>query len=130
MAKKMKKKLSLKKVKTTHSKKDDKVSVTRFSVTPAEPKKGDKITIKMTIRNVSDKSLKQIPWQIVKNKKILSYGMRSEVPAGDSFTVSVTWTAIKGEHFFYGDADPKNILKEPKIKQFNNLPQGADRRVK
>ena len=64
------------------------------------------------------------------NKKILCFGVRSEVPAGDSFTVSVTWTAIKGEHFFYGDADPKNILKEPKIKQFNNLPQGADRRVK
>ncbi len=130
MAKKVKKKLSLKKVKTTHSKKDDKVSVTRFSVTPAEPKKGDKVTIKMTIRNVSDKSLKHIPWQIVKNKKILCFGVRSEVPAGDSFTVSVTWSAIKGEHFFYGDADPKNILKEPKIKQFNNLPQGADRRVK
>ena len=51
----MKKKLSLKKVKTTHSKKDDKVSVTRFSVTPAEPKKGYKVNIKMTIRNVSEK---------------------------------------------------------------------------
>ncbi|GEM_PF-1450302 len=127
---KMKKKLSLKKVKTTHSKKDDKVMVTRFSVSPAELKKGDKVTIKMTIRNVSEKLLKHIPWQIVKNKKILCHGVRNEVPSGDSFTVSVSWTAIKGNHFFYGDADPKNILKEPKIKQFNNLPQGADRRVK
>jgi hypothetical protein len=126
----MKKKLSLRKVKTTHSKKDDKVSVTRFSVTPVNPKKGEKVTVRMTIKNVSEKNLKCIPWQIVKNKKILCYGVRSDVPSGDSFTVSLTWTAAKGEHFFYGDADPKNILKEPKIKQFNNLPQGADLKVK
>lgn len=127
---KMKKKLSLKKIKTTHSKKDDKVMVTRFSVLPASPRKGDKITVKMMIKNVSERSLKHVPWQIVKNKKILCHGVRNDVPSGDSFTVSVTWTAAKGDHFFYGDADPKNILKEPKIKQFNNLPQGADLKIK
>lgn len=126
----MKKKLSLKKVKTTISKKDDKVSVTKFTVSPKKPKKGDKITIKMTIKNVTDKTLKSIPWQIVKNKKILYYGVRNEISSGDSFTVSVSWTAAKGNHFFYGDADPKNTLKEPKIKQFNNLPQGSDLKVK
>lgn len=128
--KKMKKKLSLKKVKTTHSKKDDKVSVTKFIVSPLKPKKGDKLRITMSIKNVSDKLLKHIPWQIVKNKKILCHGVRNEVPSGDSFSVSITWTATKGEHFFYGDADPKNLLKEPKIKQFNNLPQGADIKIK
>ncbi len=122
----MKKKLSLKKVKTTISAKDDKVSVTRFSVSPKKPKKGEKVTIKMTIKNVTDRSLKGVPWQIVKNKKILYYGVRNEVASGDNFTVAVTWTAAKGNHFFYGDADPKNTLKEPKIKQFNNLPQGSD----
>ncbi len=126
----MKKKLSLRKVNTTHSKKDDKVSVTSFTVTPVKPKKGEKVTVKMTIKNVSEKNLKCIPWQIVKNKKILCYGVRSDVSSGDNFSVSVTWTAAKGEHFFYGDADPKNVLKEPKIKQFNNLPQGADLKVK
>ncbi|KXK54326.1 MAG: hypothetical protein UZ05_CHB002000893 [Chlorobi bacterium OLB5] len=122
----MKKKLSLKKVKTTHTKKDDKVSVIRFSVSPPKPAAGSKVTVKMTIKNVSDKLLKHIPWQIVKNKKILCHGVRNDVPAGNSFQVSVTWTAIKGNHFFYGDADPKNVLREPKIKQFNNLPQGSD----
>lgn len=126
----MKKKLSLKKVKTTHSKKDDKVSVTRFSVSSAKPLPGEKVTIKMTIKNVSDKLLKHIPWQIVKNKKILCYGVRNDVPSGNSFQVSVTWTAQKGKYFFYGDADPKNVLKEPKIKQFNNLPQGSDMIIK
>lgn len=126
----MKKKLSLRKVNTTHSKKDDKVSVIRFSATPVKPKKGEKVTVKMTIKNVSEKNIKCVPWQIVKNKKILCYGVRSDVASGDNFTVSVTWTAAKGDHFFYGDADPKNILKEPKIKQFNNLPQGADLKVK
>jgi hypothetical protein len=126
----MKKKLSLKKVKTTISKKDDKVSVTKFSVSPVNPKKGDKIIIKMTIKNVTDKTLKSIPWQIVNNKKILYYGVRNEVSPGDSFNISVSWTASRGNHFFYGDADPKNTLKEPKIKQFNNLPQGSDLKVK
>ena len=126
----MKKKLSLRKVKTTQSRKDDKVMVTKFSVSPVKPKKGDKVTVRMSIKNVSEKLLRSIPWQIVKNKKILSYGVRNDVPSGDSFTVSLTWTASKGDHFFYGDADPKNTLKEPKIKQFNNLPQGADLRVK
>lgn len=123
---KMKRKFSLKKVKTTHAKKDDKVSVTKFSVSPAKPAAGNNVTVKMTIKNVSDKLLKHIPWQIVKNKRILCYGVRNDVAAGSSFQVSVTWTALKGNHFFYGDADPKNVLKEPKIKQFNNLPQGSD----
>ena len=36
----------------------------------------------------------------------------------------------KDTHFFYGDADPDNTLKEPKIKQYNNLPQGTDVKVK
>ncbi len=126
----MKKKLSLKKIKTIQSKKDDKVMVSKFSVSPVKPAKGSKVTIRMTIKNVSEKVLKNIPWQIVKNKKILCHGVRNDVPSGDSFTISLTWTAAKGDHFFYGDADPKNILKEPKIKQFNNLPQGADLRVK
>ncbi len=126
----MKKKLNLRKINTTQSKKNDKVSVTKFSVSPLEPKKGEKVTVKMTIKNVSEKALKGIPWQIVKNKKIIGYGVRNDVATGDSFTVSLTWTASKGDHFIYGDADPKNILKEPKIKQFNNLPQGADIKVK
>jgi hypothetical protein len=123
-------KLSLKKIRTTHSRKDDMVSVTRFSVTPVIPEPGKQVTIRMTIKNVSDKLLKGVPWQIVKNNKILDCGVRFNLSAGDSFRVSTTWTAVKGSHFFYGDADPKNVLKEPKIKQFNNLPQGADVKVK
>ncbi len=124
------KRLSLKKVRTIHSKKDDKVSVTRFSVTPVVPKPGKHVTIRMTIKNVSDKMLTGVPWQIVKNRKILDCGVRYNLSAGDSFRVTTTWTAVKGSHFFYGDADPKNVLKEPKIKQFNNLPQGADVKVR
>lgn len=124
------KKLNLRKVRTTHGRKDDKVSVTKFTVLPASPKPGNTITIRMTIKNVSDKLIKGVPWQIVKNRKILDCGVRYNLSAGDSFRVSTTWTASKGSHFFYGDADPKNILKEPKIKQFNNLPQGTDIKVK
>jgi hypothetical protein len=124
------KKLSLRSVRTTESKKHDKVCVTGFSVKPVNPKPGKAITIKMTIQNVSGKLLKSVPWQIVKNKKILDHGVRFNLSAGDTFKVSTSWTAAKGSHFFYADADPKNTLKEPKIKQFNNLPQGTDIKVK
>lgn len=124
------KKLSLKKVRTIESKKDDKIRVTNFSVSPADVKPGEVVTIRMTIKNVSEKTLKGVPWQIVKNKKILDTGVRYNLPSGDSFKVATTWTSSRGSHFFYGDADPKNTLKEPKIKQYNNLPQGSDIRVK
>jgi hypothetical protein len=124
------KKLNLRKIKTTHGNKDDKVSVLKFSVLPVNAKAGNIITIRMTIKNVSDKQLKGVPWQIVKDKEILDRGTRYNLSPGDSFRVSTTWTASKGSHFFHGDADPGNVLKEPKIKQFNNLPQGADIKVK
>jgi hypothetical protein len=84
----------------------------------------------MTIKNVSPYTLKGVPWQIVKNKKILDSGVRYNLSSGDSFKVTTTWTATEGSHFFYGDADPKNVLKEPKIKQYNNLPQGFDVKVR
>jgi len=105
------KKLHLKKIRTTDSKRDDKVKVTGFSVLPLKPKAGKTVTIRMTI-------------------KILDHGVRFNLSAGDSFKVSTTWTATKGSFFIYADADPKNTLREPKIKQFNNLPQGTDLKVK
>lgn len=124
------KKLSLKKVRTIESKKDDILKVTSFSVSPAVSQTGKPVTIRMTIKNVSEKALKSVPWQIVKNKNILDSGVRYNLPSGDSFKVQTTWTAVKGSHFFYGDADPNNTLKEPKIKQYNNLPQGRDVKIK
>jgi hypothetical protein len=124
------KKLSLKQVRTIESKKDDIIRVTNFTVSPVEARPGRIVTIRMTIKNVSEKTLKGVPWQIVKNKKILVSGVRYELCAGDSFKVSTTWTSAKGSHFFFGDADPSNTLKEPKIKQYNNLPQGSDVKIK
>lgn len=124
------KKLSLKQVRTIESKKGDVIRVTGFTVSPAKPKPGKTVIIKMTVKNVSDKNLTGVPWQIVKNKKVFATGVRYNLAAGDSFRISTTWTAAKGSHFFYADADPRNTLKEPKIKQYNNLPQGSDVKVK
>jgi hypothetical protein len=124
------KKLSLKQVRTIESRRDDKVKVTGFSVSRSSAKKGETVIIRMIIKNVSDKSLKGVPWQIVRNRKILDAGVRYNLASGDSFKISTTWTAAKGSHFFYGDADPNNTLKEPKIKQYNNLPQGHDVKIK
>lgn len=124
------KKSDLRKIRTIDSKKDDIVRVTSFTVSPTETKPGKTVIIKMTIKNVSAKSIKGVPWQIVKNKKVLDSGIRYNLGAGDSFKISTSWTAAKGTHFFYGDADPKNTLKEPKIKQYNNLPQGSDVKIK
>ena len=127
---KRRKKLNLKKVNTIESKKDDKIRVMDFNVNPVISKKGQQVKVNMTIKNVTSKALKTVPWQIGMDKEILHSGIRYNLPAGDSFQVSITWTAKQGKHFIYGDADPKNILREPKIKQYNNLPQGIDVKVK
>jgi hypothetical protein len=123
------KKFDIKKIDTIDSRDNDIIRVTDFRVTPVNPKKGKQVTVRMTIKNVSAKTLKSVPWQIVLNDKILDHGARCMLSPGDSFKISVTWTAAPGKHFFYGDADPFNTLKEPKIKQFNNLPQGIDVKV-
>jgi hypothetical protein len=111
---------------TITGKKDDKVMVTSFSVKPSHPENGETVTIRMSIKNVSGKSLDRIPWQIVKDKSILDFGTRCSLSSGDTFSVSVTWKAKPGNHFFYGDVDPENTLKEPRVKQYNNSPQGID----
>lgn len=126
---KRRKKLDIRKINPIESKKDDIIRVTDFKVTPVTPKRGQRVNIKLTIKNVSSKTLKGVPWQVVLNKKLLDCGARFNLPAGESFKVSLTWTATAGKHFFYADADPDNILREPRLKQFNNLPQGIDVKV-
>jgi hypothetical protein len=124
----MKKKLRapLSKAQTIWGSEGDIIKVTKFTATPARPKLKQKVQIKMTIKNVSKKKLEKVPWRIVKDKKVLDHGIRYDLSSGDSFNISTTWTATSGSHFFYADADPNNILNEPKIRQFNNLPQGVD----
>lgn len=124
------KKLNLRSLSTIENKKDDVIQVLDFKVIPKSPKPGKMIKISMTIKNVSAKNLKQIPYQIGIDERILHSGVRYNVPQGDIFNVCITWTAVKGQHFFFGDADPHNTLKEPKIKQYNNLPQGIDVNIK
>ncbi len=111
---------------TISGKKDDKVEVTEFIVKPLNPKPGKNVTISFTVKNVSGELLAEVPWQVGKDKIILCYGERYNIPAGQKFKISVTWTAAAGKHFFYADIDPRNILKEPRAKQFNNFPQGID----
>src|SRR5512138_2026211 len=118
------KKFNIKKVATIDGSKDDVISVTDFKVTPVNARKGKKVTVKLTIKNVTEKNLKRVPWQIGLNNKILDRGVRYDLSGGESFTVAVTWNAVKGQHFFFADADPNNTLREAKINQFNNLPQG------
>jgi len=124
------KKLNLRTISTIEDKKDDIIRVLNFRAAPVNTTKGKKVTVQMTIKNMTSKNLKRIPWQIGMDKVILHNGIRYNLPAGDSFRVCVTWTAIPGYHFFFGDADPNNTLKEPKIKQYNNLPQGIDIKIK
>ncbi|RPI12817.1 MAG: hypothetical protein EHM58_19640 [Ignavibacteriae bacterium] len=111
---------------TIEGRKNDKVEVTDFSVKPVKPKPGEQVLISITVKNVSGRTLNEIPWQIGKDKEILYSGERYNLPTGKSFKVSVSWTSVTGTHFFFGDVDPRNILKEPRTKQFNNFPQGVD----
>ena len=116
----------IKKEETIEGRKDDKIKVTSFAVKPLNPRAGETITIKMSVKNMSGTLLQGIPWQIVCDKNVLESGIRRNLPKGDSFTVCVTWTARAGSHFFHGDVDPENVLNEPKSKQYNNFPQGID----
>jgi len=124
-----KQKLAFKKSDLLNSQKNDIVQVTDFTVKPVSAKAGEAITIRMEIANVSNKNLKRVPWQIVKDKKILFSGSRFDLPSGNRFSISFTWSAAPGTHFIYGDVDPKNVLREPRTKQFNNSPQGIDVKV-
>lgn len=116
----------IKKEETITGGKNDKVQVTSFTVRPLNPKPGETVTIKMSVKNVSGSVLEGIPWQVICDKKVLESGIRNILSKDDSFTVAVTWTAKAGSHFFYGDVDPLNVLNEPRIQQYNNFPQGID----
>jgi hypothetical protein len=123
---KSKQKKAINTAKTTFAAKDDVVRVIKFSVTPVKPRPGEEVAIKMTIKNSSGKTLKRVPWQIILGKKLLYSGTRYGLKAKDTFSVKATWTAVAGSHFIFADADPDNTLDEPRIMQFNNLPQGFD----
>jgi hypothetical protein len=106
----------------------DKVEVMAFSIEPADPKEGQEVTVKMTVKNKGDESLSGVPWRIAKDNKLLGEGTQDEVAAGETFEVTATYTAEAGEHHFYGDADPKNVLKESKAALKNNT-KAADASV-
>jgi len=116
----------IKNIDLVNNNKGDKVKVIRFMVNPKKPGAGEPIKIKFKVLNVSGKTLKLIPWRIVKNKTIIYSGYRFNLPANSSFEVAASWIAVKGNHFFYADIDPQNVLNEPRSKQFGNFPQGED----
>jgi hypothetical protein len=107
----------------------DKIKVNNFIVTPIKPQQGDLVRIKFSVSNVTKSKLKLVPWRIVNNKTILYSGYRFNLLPATSFDIVVTWEAVKGNHFFYVDIDPQNILDEPRAKQFDNFPQGVDVKV-
>lgn len=100
----------------------DKCQVTDFSITPTPPRQGQLVTIKMTIKNVSNTTLK-IPWKITRNDQVWSGAQ--EVKAGDSFSPTVTWSAALGAQHFVGTADPDNTLGEV-LNQRNNNSKSLD----
>lgn len=104
----------------------DKVKVLHFTVTPKNPKPGDLLKIKFSVQNVTHSTLKLVPWRIVDNKTIIYSGYRFNLLPGTFFDITASWTAVKGQHFFYIDIDPQNVLNEPKSKQYDNFPQGVD----
>ena len=118
--------LQLNSIDLINNKTGDKVRVVDFEVSPKTPIPGELLKIKFRVENVGNSKLKLVPWRIVNNKEILYSGYRFNLPSGSSFEVTATWQAVKGNHFFYADIDPQNILNEPKSKQYDNFPQGVD----
>ena len=100
----------------------DKVQVTDFSITPTAPVSGGPVTVKMTIKNLTNGVL-NIPWRIATTTVVSN--VKENVGGGSSFEVSARWTATPGQQHFFGDADPDNSLQEPQPVRRNNT-KGLD----
>lgn len=87
----------------------DKVQVTSFTITPNEPFEGQKVTIEMKTKVLQ--KLDNFQWQIAVDD-IGKMETKSNLNVGDTFTATLDWVAIPGDHRFTGMVDPNDQLQE------------------
>jgi hypothetical protein len=89
---------------------DDKVAVTSFRLTPQELAVEGQVvveTMKITSKCPGGTADLDVPWKIYADGQMISSG-NVRISAGDTATVSSSWTALVGSHSFFGSADPRN----------------------
>jgi hypothetical protein len=93
----------------------ERVAVTGLTVDPPQPLPGSLVTVTLTIKNMCNGLLANVPWRIElvgPKGQVLGSGIQQNVAAGTSFNVAVKWTASAGQRDFRGTVDPDNTLRE------------------
>ena len=98
------------------------VEIVALSATPAAPKEGEMVTVKLSIRNSGQSAVAQVPWSIHWNtaNQTLAQGVQPNVVPGAVFEVTASWRAVPGEQLFKGYVDGSG-------KTFNNAAPVANR---
>ena len=98
------------------------VEIVALSATPAAPKQGEMVTVKLSIRNSGQSAVAQVPWSIHWNtaNQTLAQGVQPNVVPGAVFEVTASWRAVPGEQLFQGYVDGSG-------KTFNNAAPVANR---
>ena len=102
----------------------DRVAVVSFTVSPEKPLQGEKVQVKMTIKNVGSVPVGRVPWKIDRDGSTVDSGSYGRLDPGVTFDIPVfTWFASGlGSHSFTGFADPDNVLSEDQDgSRYNNV---------
>ena len=106
-----------------------KVETTALTITPANPKSGDQVTVKLTIKNTGTGTVAKVNWGITDytGNQTLKEGEKANLPAGSSFEVTAPWTARAGVQSPSGDVRLRNSTgnylknRAPSASQVKNL---------
>ena len=85
-----------------------KIEAQNLTVTPAQPKAGDPVTVKFTVKNTGPGTVAKVPWSIhlYTGNRTLGQGEQLNVAAGATFEVTAPWTPAAGSQRLQGYVDP------------------------
>ena len=98
----------------------EKAEVTAFSLNPTVARQGQSVKATMTIENKcpGGTAVLSVPWKIYLDSQMIKTGT-AKISAGSKADVTTSWTAVVGEHHFYGSAFkstlPDVIINVPRV---------------
>ena len=103
----------------------DKLQVTSFAASPANPTPGQTVTLKFTVKNSCNGSVNlTVPYKVMNAATTVGSGTVS-VAAGATTTLQLSWVATSGQHVFVAYADPNRTLSESNADGVNNISELA-----
>lgn len=89
------------------------VEIVELSATPAAPKVGEMVTIKLSMRNAGTTTVANLPWALQWHTggQTLAQGTQTNVGPGARFEVTGSWKAVAGTQLMKGYIDPANTIK-------------------